>query len=137
MPCVKSREIINMLFEQGGTFLLPILQGLDGRDVAQCTLRDGVIIESSVTKDRVFETLGRIEAMGRQDLADAAIEALDHAVGLGVSGLRVVLDTNVYISIFTRPESAIFQVWTTITSFLSHPLLWGSLLASRGEASVG
>jgi predicted nucleic acid-binding protein len=28
------------------------------------------------------------------------------------TGLRVVLDTNVYISIFTRPESAIFQVWT-------------------------
>jgi uncharacterized protein len=28
------------------------------------------------------------------------------------TGLRVVLDTNVYISIFTRPESATFQVWT-------------------------
>jgi uncharacterized protein len=28
------------------------------------------------------------------------------------TGLKVVLDTNVYISIFTRPESAIFQVWT-------------------------
>jgi uncharacterized protein len=28
------------------------------------------------------------------------------------TGLRVVLDTNVYISTFTRPESAIFQVWT-------------------------
>lgn len=27
------------------------------------------------------------------------------------TGLRVVLDTNVYISIFTRPERAIFQVW--------------------------
>jgi putative PIN family toxin of toxin-antitoxin system len=28
------------------------------------------------------------------------------------TGLRVALDTNVYISMFTRPESAIFQVWT-------------------------
>jgi uncharacterized protein len=28
------------------------------------------------------------------------------------TGLMVILDTNVYISIFTRPESAIFQVWT-------------------------
>jgi uncharacterized protein len=28
------------------------------------------------------------------------------------TGLRVVLDTNVYVSIFTRPESATFQVWT-------------------------
>lgn len=28
------------------------------------------------------------------------------------TGLRVVLDTNVYVSIFTRPESAIYQVWT-------------------------
>jgi len=28
------------------------------------------------------------------------------------TGLRVVLDTNVYIAIFTRPENAVFQVWT-------------------------
>jgi predicted nucleic acid-binding protein len=28
------------------------------------------------------------------------------------TGLRVGLDTNVYISIFTRPESALFQIWT-------------------------
>jgi putative PIN family toxin of toxin-antitoxin system len=32
--------------------------------------------------------------------------------GERTTGLKVVLDTNVYISIFTRPESAIFQVWT-------------------------
>jgi hypothetical protein len=28
------------------------------------------------------------------------------------TGLSVVLDTNVYVSIFTHPEKPIFQVWT-------------------------
>jgi len=84
---VKSREIINTLFEQSRSFLLPILQGLNGGEMIQCALGDVVIIEPDVPKNRVFETLGGIEAMGRQDLADPAIEALDHAVGLWVPGL--------------------------------------------------
>jgi hypothetical protein len=56
------------------------------------------------------------------------------------TGLRVVLDTNVYISIFTRPESAIFQVCTYAVhnhyELIVSPVIVGGLLAFRGETFI-
>jgi hypothetical protein len=116
-----------MLFEQGRTLLLPILQGLDGGDVAQCTLGDGVIIESSITKDRVFEALGGIEAIGHQDLADAAIETLDHAVGLGVSGLD---ETMIDAMESASPVKGVCAAWP---AFAGRTEAIGKLLAVVGQ----
>jgi hypothetical protein len=46
-----------------------------------------MIIQPYIAAQGVLQALGRIEAGGGQHLADTAIEALDHAVGLGMTGL--------------------------------------------------
>ena len=46
-----------------------------------------MIIQPYIAAQGVLQALGRIEAGGGQHLADAAIEALDHAIGLGMTGL--------------------------------------------------
>ncbi len=46
-----------------------------------------MIIQSDIAAQGVRQALGWTEAGGSQHLADAAIEALDHAVGLGMTGL--------------------------------------------------
>ena len=49
-------------------------------------LGDVLIVDLDVLQEGLFEVVGGIEAGGGQHLADAAVEALDHAVGLGVTG---------------------------------------------------
>ena len=46
-----------------------------------------MIIEPYIAAESVRQALGGIEAGGGQHRADAAIAALDHAVGLGMTGL--------------------------------------------------
>ena len=45
-----------------------------------------MIREPYIAPERVRQALGGSEAGGGQHLADAAIEAIDHAVGLGMTG---------------------------------------------------
>ena len=42
---VKSHNIIDTLFEQLGLFLGPVFHRLKGRNVAQCFLRDVLIVD--------------------------------------------------------------------------------------------
>ncbi len=46
-----------------------------------------MIIQSYIAAQGVLQALGRIEAGGGQHFADTAIEALHHAIGLGMTGL--------------------------------------------------
>ena len=53
--------------------------------MAECPLRKVVIIDVDIAPQGRRQVLTRAAATGRQDLADAAIAALDHAVGLGMA----------------------------------------------------
>lgn len=53
----------------------------------QCPLRDVLIVELDVAGDGIAQVLAGAESSGIEDLGDAAVEALDHAVGLRMSGL--------------------------------------------------
>ncbi len=48
-----------------------------------------MIIQPYIAAQGILQALGRIEASGGQHLADAAIEAIDHAVSLGMTGLDI------------------------------------------------
>jgi len=57
-------------------------------------LWDVVIIQVDEAFEDCLEGGGRIEAVGTQDIGNAAIEVFDHAVGLRPSGLdQAVFDT--------------------------------------------
>ena len=83
---VKSPKIIDALFEELGPFCRPLLERLNGGDVAQGFLRNVLIVDLDVLKDGLLQALRRVESGGGQHLGDTPIEALDHAVGLGTSG---------------------------------------------------
>ena len=56
-----------------------------------------VIIEPGVAQKGGFHVLGIIETMGCQNVCDATIEALDHAIGLRATRLgEAVLDARAY-----------------------------------------
>jgi len=61
---VKSRQIIGTFFEQLGLFLGPVFHRLKGRTVAQCVLRDVLIVDLNVAFDGIGEVLGGVEAGG-------------------------------------------------------------------------
>ena len=61
---VKSRNIIDILFEQLGLFLGPVFHRLKGRNVAQCFLRDVLIVDFNVAFDGIGQVLGGVEAGG-------------------------------------------------------------------------
>ena len=52
----------------------------------ECTLWDMLILALDVADEGVVQVLTGTEAGGGQDFADATVEALDHAIGLGMSG---------------------------------------------------
>ena len=54
---VKSLQIIDTLFEQLGLFLGPVFHRLKGRTVAQCFLRDVLIVDLNVAFDGIGEVL--------------------------------------------------------------------------------
>jgi len=61
---VKSRQIIGTFFEQLGLFLGPVFHRLKWRTVAQCFLRDVLIVDLNVAFDGIGEVLGGVEAGG-------------------------------------------------------------------------
>ena len=61
---IKSRQIIGTFFEQLGLFLEPVFHRLKGRTVAQCVLRDVLIVDLNVAFDGIGEVLGGVEAGG-------------------------------------------------------------------------
>ena len=70
-----------------------LLQFGDRGDMAEVFLGDVVIIEVKILLQGGFQMPGRGEGGRFQHLGDAAVEALDHAVGLRVPGLdQAMLD---------------------------------------------
>ncbi len=57
------------------------------RSRAERALRQMFVVQRHVTLDRGLQILARAEACGCQNIADAAIEAFDHAIGLRVPRL--------------------------------------------------
>jgi|GEM_PF-5652228 hypothetical protein len=62
--------------------LIPVLHGLKGRATLECCLRQVMSIQPNVAHERAFEVFAASEVVAAQHLFDAAVEALDHAVGL-------------------------------------------------------
>ena len=56
--CVKSRMVINLLYKNLRAFLLPLLERLNGRDMAQGTLGDVMVVDLPVVEEGLFEILG-------------------------------------------------------------------------------
>jgi hypothetical protein len=81
------RKTLNARDEQLGSLFLPLPWGVDGADMAESAFRDVRIIGRDEAGQGVFVVLAGAEAARGQDLADAAVEAFDHAVCLGVCGL--------------------------------------------------
>ena len=63
-----------------------LLQFVDRGDMAEILLRNVVIIEIPILLQGRFQVASGDERGAFQDLGDAAVEAFDHAVGLGVMG---------------------------------------------------
>ena len=82
---VESRLFINPLDEQVGPASAPLLECLNGREMIESPLGNAVVVGGRVMGQRDLEFFGAGEAGLGDDLADAAVEALDHAVGLGVA----------------------------------------------------
>ena len=56
-----------------------------GADMAQCALGDVAIVDAGIALQGLRQVLPGAKAVGRQDLADAAVKALEHTVGLGMA----------------------------------------------------
>ena len=70
--------------KESGFGAMVLLQFSDWGDMTQVFLWDVVIIEVKRLLQGGFQMPGRDERGGFQHLGDAAVEAFDHAVGLGV-----------------------------------------------------
>ena len=66
--------------------MVSFFQSLNRCDMSQYFLLDRLIVDKNIAQQGPFKILSGIEARSRQDFADTAIEALDHAVGLGIGG---------------------------------------------------
>ena len=73
--------------EQLGVGFEPFLHGLKRGFAAQRSLRQLMIVQGHVAMQGRPRVLARVEVMGLQDVADAAIEAFHYAVGLRCPGL--------------------------------------------------
>ena len=65
---VKSPEIVDALFEEFRAFLAPVLERLDGGDVAEGFLRNVLVIDLDIAFNGLSQALGGVEAGGGQDL---------------------------------------------------------------------
>ena len=83
--------------------------------MTQCFLGDVLIVEHAIAFDRGGQRLTTDATGGGEDVADAAIEALDHAVGLRVPG----------------PNQAVFD--TQPHPFSIEDMVAGGCLALAGE----
>ena len=85
---VTSRVIIRSLREEVRLLAIPIFERVERRSAFQDGLRKLAVIKADVAQDRLFKVLARTKAVALQDVLDAAVEPLDHAVGLGVHRRR-------------------------------------------------
>lgn len=68
--------------------LVPLLEGLDGGDVAERLLWQMLVVEPDVAMQRRLRVLGAVEVVRPEHLHEPPVEALDPAVGLRVLGPR-------------------------------------------------
>ena len=73
--------------KQVGLVCAPLFECLQECFVVQVFLRDVVIIQVDEAFEGSLQGGGGVEAVGTQDVGDAAVEAFDHAVGLWGAGL--------------------------------------------------
>ena len=86
---------INALDEQTWVIDLPAFECLDGALMVQGTLGDVMVVGGQILGEHGIEVGSAGEAGLLDQVADAAVEALDHAVGLGVPGwAKAVLDAH-------------------------------------------
>ncbi len=74
--------------KESGFGVVVLLQFGDRGDMPEILLWDVVIIEVKILLQGGFQVTGGGESGGFQHLGDAAVEAFDHAVGLGMFGLN-------------------------------------------------
>ena len=74
--------IVDPLPEEVGSATLPVLERFDRRSALQGCLRELAVVEVDVAQDGLLQVLSAVEAMALQDVLDAAVEPLDHAVRL-------------------------------------------------------
>lgn len=61
--------------------------------MSESALRDGVIVASCIADQGFLQAFRGIETGGGEDVSDAAVETLDHAIGLRMTGSdQAVLD---------------------------------------------
>ena len=77
---------MNALDEQFWVLDLPALESLDRALMVQGALGNVVVVSGQVLGERGIELGSAGEAGLLDEVADAAVEALDHAVGLRVPG---------------------------------------------------
>ena len=65
---------------------VPILHRLHWRSAPQSCLRQRGVVEVDIAHQGLLQIKGTVEAVGFQHVADAAVEAFDHAIGLGRLG---------------------------------------------------
>jgi hypothetical protein len=66
---------------------LPSFKSLNWGFVVQCLLRQVLVVQPNVSMQSLLHVLRAVEVMRPQHLLQAAVEALDHAIGLGRSWL--------------------------------------------------
>ena len=72
--------IANSFFEYFRLVRLPVLHGLNGRAMTDRFLRQMVVVQPDIALERGFQIVAAAEVVRAQDLGNAAVEALDHAV---------------------------------------------------------
>ena len=82
---VKSRLLVDPFDEQIGLFSLPCLQGLNGGSMFQSALRNMVVVGRQIQRQCGLQVACRRETRLLDQVADAPVEALDHAVRLGMA----------------------------------------------------
>ena len=79
--------------------------------MAECPLRKVVIIDVDIALEYFRQVFPSAAAAGRQDLADAAVEALDHVISLGMARW----DDAVLDALFvTDPIEAVLARWLSL-----------------------
>jgi hypothetical protein len=71
-----------------GMSFMPGFYALDWSLTAELRLGQVRVVEGDIPVQGLLQIQGRIEVMGLEDIGDAAVEALDHAVGLRAPGWR-------------------------------------------------
>lgn len=83
---VTPRTVVGPLVEQMRTRGVPVLHGANGNSALQNRWGQLVVVKRDAARQRLVQVFARSEAVRAERIADAPVEALDHAVGLRYSG---------------------------------------------------